>query len=278
MTGRPTALTPALASAERFVAQVLAIIAREVRSRYTGDRLGYLWTYLTPLAWVAIVYFVFIFFGSRIPIDTDILSFILSGIIPYATFRYVINAFIRARVAFRQVVALGTTSKATVYTAVAITETYNGLFVSLGLLVFNYLMFGYFEMHDVLTAFWGFGLAAGIGAAFGYMMVGLGNYSEAFPRSQGIVLRPMFYISGIFYIANELPLNVREILSWNPLFHAIEILREGMFAGYESVMATPVVPLTWIVVMSAIGLVAQYRSGTEPGDDTGAGATREISL
>ncbi|MCJ7420790.1 ABC transporter permease [Sphingomicrobium astaxanthinifaciens] len=256
----------------RFARHVQTIIAREVRSRYTGDRLGYLWTYATPLAWVAIVYFVFLFFGSRVPIDTDILSFILSGIIPYATFRYVINAFIRARMAFKQIIALGTTRPAAIYTAVGVVETYNGLFVSAGLLAFNYLFFGYFEMHDVLTALFGFAMAAGLGAAFGYMMVGLGTHSEAFPRSQGIVLRPMFYISGIFYIANELPLRVREILSWNPLFHAIETLREGMFAGYVSVMATPLVPFAWIAAMTSIGWVAKHGGlgRAAEGDDSAA--------
>src|SRR5690606_21071497 len=45
--------------------------------------------------------------------------------------------------------------------------------------------------------------------------------------------RILFFASGIFFHAAELPPNLREILLINPLFHCMEILRDGFYPGYD---------------------------------------------
>ncbi|RYD25722.1 MAG: hypothetical protein EOP89_08585, partial [Lysobacteraceae bacterium] len=50
------------------------LIAREVRTRYTGDKLGYAWTYVTPLAWIAVIFASYTLTGRTPSIDTDLFS------------------------------------------------------------------------------------------------------------------------------------------------------------------------------------------------------------
>lgn len=78
--------------------------------------------------------------------------------------------------------------------------------------------------------------------------------SETAKRMVPIVLRPMFWISGIFFTAPELPSGLLPYLHWNPLLHAIEITRSGVFLDYTTDFADAAVPLS----VSAIFLIASY--------------------
>ena len=265
-------MTPAPAShplnaVARWLRKMKAIILREIGSRYTGDALGYLWAYIVPLTWIGVIYILFVVLGRRIPIDTDIGSFICSGIVPYLSARYAVNAILRARTAYRHILAFPSVSPNLVGGSVFLLELANSVLVFLILLLLNFVVFGFFEMHDPVLAMWGFFLAVSSGGAFGYLMASLSTIIPALTRATPIFLRPFFYISGVFYTANELPPGVRDLLSWNPLFHGIEVLRNGLFEGYTSLLGTSIVPLSFIVVCVAIGfLVQRRRLASEPAE------------
>ncbi len=250
-----------------WLRKVKAIILREIGSRYTGDALGYLWAYIVPLAWIGVIYVLFIALDRTIPIDTDIGSFICSGVVPYICARYAVNAILRARTAYRHILSFSTVSHNLVACSVFLLELGNSILVFLVLLLLNYAAFGYFEMHDPALALWGFFLAVTSGGAFGYLMMSLSTVWPALSRATPVLLRPFFYISGVFYTANELTPDIRELFSWNPLFHGIEILRNGLFEGYESLLGASTVPLVFIIGCIAVGFVVQRRrfsgEGTE---------------
>jgi capsular polysaccharide transport system permease protein len=232
---------------------ILAIISREVRSRYTGDVFGYAWAYVGPLAWIGVVYVIFKILGRNSPIDVDIGSFILSGIVPYLTFRYIINAVLRSRTSYRQIVLLPFVTPGLVYSSVSILEFYNAIFIYALLLTGNAWISGEIYLDDPLLAIFGFFLSCSVGAAFGYAVAGLSSKSEFAVRITPIILRPMFYLSAVFYTANELPPAITHWIAWNPLMHAVEITRSGLFIAYESRIATAWVPIVFILAALFIG-------------------------
>ncbi|HEY1145218.1 MAG TPA: ABC transporter permease, partial [Allosphingosinicella sp.] len=115
---------------------------------------------------------------------------------------------------------------------------------------------------------WGFLLASGVGGAFGYALASLGGSGSSLTRASAIILRPMFYLSAVFYTANELPLDWQEWLAWNPVLHAIEVMRSGIFLDYESEIANGWVPVVFILRCWGAGL----RFGSRP---AAAGAADE---
>ena len=239
--------------------RVAAVIAREIGSRFTGDPLGYGWAYLTPLAWIAVIYVTFQVLGRSTPLDADAGSFILSGIMPYLAFRYQVSSVLRAKTVYRAVMTLPSVTPETVYFSIAVLEYYNSLIIYLVLMLLNFLLFGYFYMDNPLQVFWGFTLASAAGAALGYAMAGLDVGASTMMRISSTALRPLFYLSAVFYTADELPQSWLNWLGWNPLLHAIELMRSGSFGDYESRVATAWLPLTFIVVCLAIGQVLSAR-------------------
>lgn len=249
--------------------KIRAIMSRELRSRYTGDRLGYLWTYIVPLTWIAVIYVIFQILGRRSPIDTDIGSFIFSGVLPYLSARFTINALIRARTAYRHIMTLPTVSPSLIYASVFLLELFNSFLIFIILLLANFAAFGNLEMNQPTVVIWGFFLAIATGGAFGYLMVSLSQHSAAYVRATPIILRPLFYISGVFYTANEIPPSMIGWIIWNPLLHAIEILRSGQFIAYQSSSAQVWIPMLFILVVIALGFFFGRKiQHSDDGDDT----------
>ena len=61
----------------------------------------------------------------------------------------------------------------------------------------------------------------------------------------GIVNRPLFIISSIFFIPESLPQPFRDYLWYNPLIHVIGEMRKGFYATYDA---------TWVDNMYVYGI------------------------
>lgn len=232
---------------------ILALTRREIQSRFGENALGYAWTFVAPLVWVAATYFAFQFFARTSPVFTDTITFIISGLIPYAAFRYVINAMGRSAVQVRGLLIFPNVTVAHAMATAAMIEFCNIFIVYAVVALVNYLAFGNGEMYNPLQFFLGVSLAWGLGVGYAYLFVVLGRIHATFTQAAQVLLRPAFFISGVFFTANELPETMLNVLSWNPLLHAVEIARDGMLFHYESRVSSPGYVLLWIVGLFSAG-------------------------
>lgn len=143
------------------------------------------------------------------------------------------------------------------FLATAVLELLN-LIVTV-VLIFSLIMI-FFEGSvpaDTLGVIIGFFMAWALGVGFGRFVAVLGQWSDTLARAVPLVLRPMFWISGIFYTATELPSSAIQILWYNPLFHAIELVREGYFLGYESQISSVWYPASFALVFYLLSLLLE---------------------
>ena len=232
---------------------IWALVRRDALSRFSGNFLGFGWTYVVPLVWIGATYFAFYFFGRRVPVYTDTITFIISGIVPYMAFRYTVNSVAKTNAAMRRLVIFPTVAIEHGVIALALIEWVNAFVVFGFVAALNLVLFGNGELNDPLQFFWGVTLAAGLGASYGYVFVALTEISEGFRQLGVVILRPSFFISGVFFTANELPERVLPFFIWNPILHAVEIARDGMLFHYESRVASSAYPLLWILALTATG-------------------------
>ena len=246
---------------ERAIANLDVIIAlakRELQSRFGENALGYGWTYVVPLVWVAATYFAFLIFSRTPPVFTDTITFIISGLIPYAAFRYVITAISRSVVTVRGLLIFPTVTQEHAIATAAIIEFAN-IFVVYAIVAFvNYAAFGNAELNNPLLFLWGVTLAWGLGVGYAYLMTALGRVHRTFDQVGVVLLRPAFFVSGIFFTANELPENLLAVLWWNPLLHAVEVARDGMLFHYDSRIASPLYVLVWVFGLFAAGFAVNF--------------------
>ena len=228
---------------------VLALARRDFKTRFDQNFFGYSWTFIAPLVWVAATYGMFYFMGRQSPVYTDLITFIISGLIPYASFRYVINSMGRMAGVTRPLLIFPTLAREHAVIAGALVEFGNMLFLAAAIMAANYLAFGNFELDNFPMWFAGMALAWLLGAAYAYFFVVLSRDNPTLFQLGIVILRPTYFISGVFFIPNELRGDVLRIFSWNPLLHAIEISRDGMLFHYTSHVADPGYVLLCIAVM-----------------------------
>jgi len=211
-----------------------ALIDRERRTRFAGGVVGYLWAYLTPLAWIAFVVILFKVLDRAPPLFVGAEIFVASGFLPYLVFRQTVTSLSRTIPANRYLLYVRPVSVSDLLLSSALLEGFNVTVTAL--VVFGFITLAFNAELPVNFAQVVIGLVAAwiLGTGIGRFVAVVGMYSDSFARAVPIILRPMFWLSGIFYTATELPGAVRDILWFSPLLHITEAVREGYFLGYLS--------------------------------------------
>jgi capsular polysaccharide transport system permease protein len=115
----------------------------------------------------------------------------------------------------------------------------------------------YFErlaLDSILQILTGLFLAAGIGVGVGLIFGALGMVYPFLERVRSVMFRPLFFLSGVWFTANELPPEYREILLYNPILHCTELVRGGWFKSYDPRYAEPLYAAVWALVLISVGL------------------------
>lgn len=228
--------------------RISALIHRESKTRFSGGSLGHLWAFITPIFWISLVTFTFELIGRQSPIFVDPMLFVATGYLPYAMMRQTITSQSRTLIANRYLKYITPTSISEISLASALLELFNSFFTSVIIFGGILFLFGAPAPFDLTKVILGMFLAWGVGASFGTLVGVIGSASDTFARVVPIVLRPLFWISGVFYTSNEIPTGMVDLLSYNPLFHAIEITREGFFFDYYAKISDYLYPLMCILI------------------------------
>ena len=122
---------------------------------------------------------------------------------------------------------------------------------------FNALYQGQLAVHDPLQVLAGLVLACLLGIGCGIFTGALFSFSSAVLRIIPILLRPLIWISGLWFTASELPTNLREILMWNPILHLTEYIRNGWYSQYRAEYFDLAYLGGWILVPTYLGLILE---------------------
>ena len=218
--------------------QIRAIAFREYRTRSSIGASSYVWVALAPIAWIAVVIAAFEILDRRIPLSTDVLTFVLSGVVPYMVFRFTVTGVIRARSSYRHVIKHLRVDPRVVFLTVTLVELSNLLLLSVVLVTLNWAILGNAVGVDLPAFTAGLCLASLLGSSFASLAIALDGLRESFTRAIPVVLRPSFYLSAVFYIPEELPTGLSTLIAYNPLTHCVGIFREGLVESYTSIAAS----------------------------------------
>ncbi len=236
---------------------IWAIILRETRTRFGGNQLGYLWAMLEPTIVIFTFYWFYKAVGRAHPAGMDMFSFIATGVLPYTLFT---NSVVRVAEAING-------NKALLYypqvrpidlvIARALLEAATFIAVFIVLMGGHALIKQTLIIDDVLTVMAGMLLAAALGTALGLIFCGLGQLSPLADRARGPLMRPLFWISGIFFTADSLPEGARNAMLKNPILHTTELVRDGWFESYRDDHVSIPYVLAWVFGLLLVGLLLE---------------------
>jgi len=219
-------------SLKRQFAIVFALLVREMTTRYGNKFGGYMWAVLDPVLTIAILTTVFSAIAQVPPLGRSFTLFFATGYTVFYMYRSTsdqVGAAVQANQALLNypVVQPYDAVLSRVLLQVAT------LFV-VNLLLFGVLFFvtpfGKVNIGPVLLAST---IAIALGAGVGTANIVWFNLSSTYQQVWGIVNRPAFIVSGVFFLPENIPNPFREVLLWNPIVHLIGLFRTGFYPTYR---------------------------------------------
>ncbi len=213
---------------------IMALILREMTSRYGRSPGGYLWAILEPLGGILILSLGFSLIVRTPSLGNSFLLFYATGYLPFQIYMSVSNAVARS-VSYSR--ALLFYPAVTWLDAMIARTALNAL---TGLLVTYILLTGIFVLTETRTVVelapvvQALALAILLGTGVGAFNCVISGLFKAWEQIWSIAMRPIFIVSGIFFLYEDMPPNVAAILWWNPLLHITGLMRRGVYATYRA--------------------------------------------
>lgn len=235
---------------------VAALIRREMRAHFGESRMGYLWALIEPCLHLAVMMVVFVYLLHRRPaLGTSATVFILTGVVPYFLYSKIAIYVSGSISGNRQLLTLPPVKIHDVIAARTILEAATYLFV--GFMMFlAVFMAGIPEAvpYDLLPVFEAFGFAMTLGVGVGMINIVIVSYFHNWMTFFGFISTPLWFLSGLWYIPDEISEPLRSYLLYNPLVHVIMLSRSGFYREFKPALLDMPYLIGFAGVVLAIGL------------------------
>lgn len=240
-----------------------ALFFREAIARTSGDRMGWFWMLLEPIALVSFMTAVRGLGGAAHHVDgADFVAWAMIGLLGFFLFRENLQRALGAiqankgLFAYRQVhtvdpVLVRCFLEGLLKTFILLLFILAGQLLDIDLIAFDplYALASWF-------ALWILGVGSAVTAsAAAELIPEVGHLTR-------IMMLPLLIVSGVIFPISYLPPDIQTILLFNPVVHGLELLRVGFFENYRSVSGVSVVYLwLWNLNLLAFGLLLHIRFG-----------------
>ncbi|MDR1660042.1 MAG: ABC transporter permease [Desulfovibrio sp.] len=225
---------------------IWALALREIRGKHGKYRIGYLWeliktgfgisvfvmirTWIAPPTFHSLPLPLFLLLGF-------VMWFIFSGIVSMTMEAVITN---KSLLTFPQITALDlyfSSAMVTWVTEIVVMALYAGI-----LLAFDYS----FQLYAPLT------MAAALGGVFafsfgiGLVLGAIAIYVPATEKVVPMVMRVLFFTSGVFFSPQQLAGRFSSAIMWNPLTNYIETLR----SAFQHISVNPIIKTEYVAWVS----------------------------
>ncbi|NNJ71353.1 MAG: ABC transporter permease [Kiritimatiellales bacterium] len=234
-----------------------ALVLRETRATFGTSQLGYLWAILTPAAGTAVLVAVFAAASRQPPFGSSLALFFATGLLTLEFYQKLSGSLMMT---FNANKALLT------YPLIKETDTLFARFllISATYLIIMLIFYAALILLGLADAprypeqlLWAFLATALLGFGAGIFNAVLYSLWDSWQHVERILTRPLFIISGIFFIPSLLPSKAIAVLKWNPVLHLVEWMRAGYYPNYESTVLDKTYLLAFALILILLGLIGE---------------------
>lgn len=255
----PSAQKP---SSRRFRAfrSITALVLREMASRYGRSPGGYIWAIVEPVAGIALLSIAFALILRNPPLGTNFPYFYASGLIPFFFFA---SISVQIATALQYSRALLSYPVMSFVDALAARFLLNGLTQLLIMVIIIAAIVMIFNLNPIINwpqIFLATAMLVALTIAIGTLNCFLFNIFPVWQQIWAVINRPLFIVSGIFFIPENLPMQAREIFYYNPMAHVISQFRKGLFDTYDATYVSPLFVFTVSMITGGLGILLLLRN------------------
>jgi len=247
--------TPVFLQALRTQMHVLwALLLREASLRLGPYRFGHLLV-LTEMIWgTAFLGVIRYALGAPAPYGNSVIFYMFTGMFPFTLYRTLHTRVSSALNANRALLNYPVIRPVDTMIARAMLETSFQLTAFIIFYTaFVWIRLANFPAHPVELLF---AILASVLLGFGMGITGmiLRSLWKTWGTIDNMIARVLFFVSGIFFQIEFMPPNIKDILVWNPLVHAVEWVRYCIYPNYFTQVLDRTYLLEWGLITSVFGL------------------------
>ncbi|OLZ82788.1 polysialic acid transporter [Chromobacterium violaceum] len=211
---------------------VHALFLRELKTRFGEYRLGYLWALLEPLAHMVVMLGILGYLMHRAMPDISFPLFFICGIVPYSLFSNVATRALNAMEANRGLFSYRPVHPVDAVLARTLLEQLIQMTCFIVVLSGLWLMGEPMSFDDIPIAITIWLALAVLSQGIGFIFMVLGSSFKAADKLLPILIRPLYFASGVMFPLHVIPPDYRWLVDWNPLLHAFELMRHALSPSY----------------------------------------------
>ncbi len=255
--GLPPVPPPLPARKPRRFRIISALMLREMSTNYGRSPGGYIWTILEPVGGITLLVLIF---SSGLRIRTPSLGinfpmFYATGLLILLMYQRCAGSLASALMFSRPLLRYpGVTFVDALTARLAVVFLTQALvaYLILGGIMLIFETRVILDLPVILAAFF---LTALVGTGVGTLNAYLFPTFPMWASFWGILTFPLFFMSGIFFIYEDLPAFGQQILWWNPLIHMTGMIRDGFYPTYSPQYISVPYVLAWGLIPLALGLM-----------------------
>lgn len=238
---------------------IVAMMLREMTSRYGNSPGGYVWAVLEPLGIIVILAFGFSLLLRAPSLGSSFILFYATGYLPYILFLKLSTVTANGLSYSRALLTYPAVSWIDAITARMVLNLLTDVLVAYVLLAGIILALDLRVVLDFVPMIEAFGLAALLGVGIGMVNCVVFAFFPVWNTIWGVLTRPLFLASGVILIYEDLPNGAQALLWWNPLMHITGIMRTGFYSTYSPQYVSHMFVILVALISVTLGLMLLRR-------------------
>jgi capsular polysaccharide transport system permease protein len=212
-----------------------ALIRREMVSHGGESRLGYLWALLGPVFYLGVMLLVFdLVLHRSAALGKSTALFCLTGVVPWHMYSKIAGYVSDAVANNRGLLTLPPVKLLDVIWARVILEAATFFLIAFMMFLVLYIV-GIPDAvpFDLLTAIEACLIGIAFGLGVGLINIVISSYFHNWMIFFHVTYFPLWFLSGVWFLPEEVPSGPRDWMLYNPILHLITLFRLGFYPDYR---------------------------------------------
>lgn len=236
---------------------ITALMLRETHTIYGHSKLGYLWVVIQSVFGIGVFWMVREIIGASQPHGMSIPQFLIVGFGIWYVFSGTITKCLNAVQSNKALLTFPQVTELDVMISRTCVLWFTQLIVSIVLFAIEDAVYQDLDIYNIGGVYFAMFLSPLLGLGFGLTLSSFAVFLPSIERLVPIVLRILFFLSGVFFSASTFSNEIAEILLYNPVFQLIEITRSSIYFGYPSDGCSYYYILSITLIFLSVGLLLE---------------------
>ncbi len=234
---------------------ITALVLREMATTYGRSPGGYIWAILEPIGAIAILTLVFSLLLRSPSLGTNFPLFYATGFLPFALYT-TLAAKISQSIRFsRPLLAYPSVTYMDAILARLLLTLLTQVTVFYIIISGLHMIYDLRTVLDLPTILLSLAMATAMGFAVGVFNCFLTSVLPVWENIWQIINRPLFLLSGVFFLYEDLPGVGQDYLWYNPLIHVTGVMRAGFYPTYDATYVSLIYFFAIALGLSTLGLI-----------------------